>query len=843
MRIPLVISLFFALIQQVTVQAQAALNVPAGSQLILQSGATVSVNGHVTVANGGVINNAGTITVTRNATAADFTDNNSTPQNYGNGKFVFTGTGGAQNIQGSVFYDLEINNTSGVSMLTDQTVNNHLYLTAGSFLIGAHTLTLNGVVTGTGKLNGSPASNLVIGGTAGTLNFDQASAATRSLDDLTLFSNSASATLGTALDVYGNIKLNNGTLDLAGKSLTLKSNATNTATIDKLNPSGANLQNATNVTAERWIPLRQNIANGGRAYRVLGSIVSTTTSIKANWQNNETNTVIGTNVNANNPFYGTQITGTGGSANGFDVTQSNAPSLYTFTPGSSIGATLGYPAVTNTNINTFDGKTGYFLYLRGDRSMSTQIPYNPAGGMPTSSTTLRATGAVQKGPVSFTISGTVGDFSLITNPYPAPLDWQAVSDANPGISTSYYMWDANMGIRGAFVTVLYSGSNGSGSVAGRYIQPGEAFFVQSNGTAVVNMTEAMKAVGNNNNGIFRQVTPFESFSVDLYLTEANTIRHTADGILVRYANNYSTGIDTDDADEINNWNENIAVTRAGSHLALDSRPVIVNRDTIALFMNNMRQTSYELVFTPSMFTNTGLKAELVDHFLNIRTLLSVIDSSVVPFTVTSDPASADSNRFIVVFGAFGPLAIDVLTISAQAANQQGQAGIRVNWAARTETNMDRYEVERSTDGIQFIKLNTTAAIGNSNVPVNYSWFDANPQPGVNFYRVKAIDKNPAVKYSTIVKVNLGNETSGISLYPNPVTAKLVTIAFTKMDKGIYQLRLINGLGQLVFVQQLLHAGGNATVAVKLASVSAGIYQLEIIKPDNTKIVKGLIVAY
>ncbi len=92
MRIPMVISLFFALAQYQAVYAQATLNVPPGSQLILQSGATVSVNGHLTVANGGTINNAGTITVNRNSVLpADLTDNNAIPQNYGNGKFVFPG--------------------------------------------------------------------------------------------------------------------------------------------------------------------------------------------------------------------------------------------------------------------------------------------------------------------------------------------------------------------------------------------------------------------------------------------------------------------------------------------------------------------------------------------------------------------------------------------------------------------------------------------------------------------------------------------------------------------------------------------------------------------------------
>ena len=59
---------------------------------------------------------------------------------------------------------------------------------------------------------------------------------------------------------------------------------------------------------------------------------------------------------------------------------------------------------------------------------------------------------------------------------------------------------------------------------------------------------------------------------------------------------------------------------------------------------------------------------------------------------------------------------------------------------------------------------------------------------------------------------------------------------------MYQLRLINSLGQTVFIQKLVHTGSNATLPVTLGAVAAGTYQLEIIKPDNKKIVKGLIVA-
>jgi hypothetical protein len=711
-----------------------------------------------------------------------------------------------------------------LSLSTAIQINNTLNLTGGSLSINGQTLTINGAVTGSGTLTGSSTSNLTIGGTAGTLNFTQTSAATRSLNNLTLSINTASASLGTALDVYGNIDLNDGALNMAGMAVTLKSDPTHTATIDQLLADGSNLTGATNVTAERFIKLRgtangTGTSNGGRAYRVLGSTVTTSTPINTNWQNGEVNTTIGVNVNAS-PGYGTQITGTGGSGNGFDITASNAASLFTFTPGINIVGNINYPAVTNTNVTTLNAQTGYFLYLRGDRGTSMTEPYNVAGGMSTSSTTLRATGAVQKGAINYTISNTPAAFTLITNPYPAPLDWDAVYAANSANITAFYtFWNSNTGIEGAFEVVPLA------SPTRRYIQPGQGFFVESTGgTTTVTINENMKAVGNNNNGVFFTNTTYESFNVELYLTEANGNRHTADAVQVKYDNNASAGPDAGDANEINNWKENIAISRNATRLAFESRPVIMTKDTIPLFMNKMRQAGYELVFTPSMFSNTALKAELVDKFLNTRTLLSVIDSVAVPFTITSDPASAATDRFMIVFGQFGPLAIDVITISAQQKNN----GVQVDWTAKTEKDMDRYEVERSADGVQFNKLSTTSAMGNSPAPVNYGWFDAAPFAGNNFYRIKAFDKSGLIKYTNIVKVTIGKGAPVITVYPNPITGNTVGVKLTGLEKGTYTVSLVNNLGQRVYTGQLQHGGGTALRTIDLGiKIANGNYTLTV----------------
>lgn len=832
----LIFSVLTPIILSVSLQAQDVLRATPGSLITVQSGATLYVGGNLTLDNTSTLTNAGTITIARTAApTADFTDNTPAPHSYGNGRFIFTGGGGAQNMLGSIFYDLEVNNSAGVTMLANHTINNNLALTNGSLFLANRTLTINGPVTGGGNLSGSSTSALVIGGPAGTINFNQTSAATRSLNNLTLTSG-GSAILGNALDIYGTVALTSASLNLNAKNLTLKSDTNNTARIADL--TGSTLTGGTNVTMERFIKLRTpgtgvGAANYGRAYRLICPTVNTTghptkPTIRDNWMEGGLVNSIGGTSNPV-PGFGTHITGAGGNANGFDVTQTNQSSLYN--TANAIVPT--YTAVGNTNgsLNAF---TGYFLYLRGDRSVSTQVPLSP--NMPTTSTTLRTTGTVVTGPVSsFSNAFTGGGaLNLVTNPYPSPIDWQAVRAASTGITNFYTFWDPNNGTRGGFVTVS---SAETGPL--RYIQSGQAFFVESNGvgTPVVNMLESHKAAGNNNDVFLVPPPPAEAFAIQLYFTEPSNYRRLADETDAWYGSNYSAAVNEEDAREINNWDENISIAREGKHLAIEQRPVIVLRDTLPLFMNNIKQQGYEFEFRPQAFTNTALTAELIDNFLGVRRPLSVTDPTVVSFQVTADAASSASDRFMVVFGPGRPLAIDAISITARAKNQ----GVQVDWQAKTETDMDKYEVEKSTDGTNFSKQNTTAAIGNSTVPVNYGWFDANPVSGYNYYRVKAFDRSGTIKYTSVVKVNISSGQPAISVMPNPVTTNSFGLRLTDLDKGVYTLILYNSIGQQVYNSKLQHDGGTVIKQIQPGiALANGNYRLLLLGDNNTRLTVSII---
>jgi hypothetical protein len=732
-----------------------------------------------------------------------------------------------------------ISTTTNQPVLPGTITVDDLYLSPGSKLnIGNNTLVIKGAVTGTGTLTGSTTSSITINSAAGTLNFDQTSAATRSLNNLTINS-TGSAKLGTAMDVFGTIILTNASLDLNAKNLTLKSNSAGTARIADL--TGSTLTGATNVTVERYIKLRSpgtgdGAGNNGRSYRLLAPVVNSTGSIQANWMEGGMNTAIGTNVNPV-PGYGVQITGTGGNANGFDKTASNAASLY----GANNAVTPTYTAITSTS-GTLNALKGYFVYIRGDRSVSLQVPLGT--NMPTTHTTLRTTGTLVTGTQNSFANAFVGGgaLNLVTNPYPSPIDWSLVKAACTNVTNFYTIWDPNIGTRGGFVTVNTAGTPSAGT-ATKFIQPGQAFFVESSGgVPTVSIRENQKAAGNNNTVFLVEAPPVESFKVGLYFIEDSGYRRQSDGITVLYDNAYSAALDDEDAKEIGNWDENIAVDRESKHLAIESRPVITTRDTIPLYMNNMKQQSYEFEFEPVAFTHIGLKAELIDRFLNTRTLLSVVNTVRVNFTVTADPASSATDRFMVVFGPSFTLAIDALSIKAQAKYQPVAAGgnyIQVDWSAKTEKDMDHYELERSFDGVSFTKINTTVAIGNSNSPVNYNWNDVNPQPGNNFYRIKAIDKSGLIKYTSIEKVNFGKVVPVVGVYPNPVRGNSFSLQLTDVEKGSYGLAIINNLGQTVYRIQLQHAGGSAVIPVLAGKLAKGLYEI-VLSNENERITGRLI---
>lgn len=585
--------------------------------------------------------------------------------------------------------------------------------------------------------------------------------------------------------------------DFNHKPVLLRSAASGTAFIGSI--TGI-LSNATNVTVERYIS-----SNNNRAYRLLAPSVNTATSIRQHWQE----------AGSNTPGYGTHITGSTTGANGFDITQTGQPSLFTLNP-----VTFDYTPVPNTDVALLDAKTGYLLFVRGDRTIDLSSTASP---LPSTNTTLRTTGTLLTGEQKFTNLPGDEEFSLVTNPYVAPINWVNVHTASTNLKQFYTFWDPNVSApTGGYVTIGADGSSSHPGIsnATTVIQSGQAFFVQAtagSASAEMKVLETHKSTANNID-VFRIGNHTEIFTSALFYRDQSNNRVNADAASSYFNNNYSAAIDENDASQFPNWNEDVAIGRGDYELSIETRALISARDTIPFVLSRLKVQAYEWQFNAANFNHPDLNAILVDKFLNSRTPISLNGITVIPFAVTSNSASAAADRFMVVFEANNILPVNMTAVKAY---QKGK-DIQIEWNVPTEVNMEKYEVEKSIDGRLFTKTATHQAKNNGN-SVDYAWLDTNPVAGNHYYRIKAIGNTGEAQYSKVMKVSIGKAGYGIAAYPNPLTGNAITLT-VNLPKGHYTIRLTNQLGQEIHREAWMHQGGAATQTVQARTeLPQGVY--------------------
>ena len=714
---------------------------------------------------------------------------------------------------------LVVNRAGGVSLGSALTTSGPLTLTAGALSIGSNTLTVNGAVSGPGTLSGTSGSNLSIGGIAGTLNFTGGSNTLKNI----LLNTGSTATLGNALNITGGtapategtVIVNTGAILTTGGNLTIKSNAFGTARV--ATSLGTIIGNA---TVERYI--NANVV--GRKWHLLsGRSTMSSQNILQSWQEGGGAPVY--------PNQGTWLTSNLYSgSNGFDET-SQTSSILKHNP--SVPSWVGQTA---TNTGSVSDEQGYMLYIRGDR-------FANSGNALQAQTVLRTTGTLRQGTQAAVtiLNGNTG-FTMVGNPYASPVDLENVLTA-ANMGQFFYIWDAseagNHGL-GMFRLVQKTGggtyistpTTGSDNTL-RYIHSGQALFLKTNGVgnAAFVVTEANKASSLSIINPLAPVPGDQQLYTELVTVNSGNTELVADAVRVWYNPGFSAGA-TDDVLKMGNFKENISSYRNGIKLIAEMRPMITVNDTVFLRSGNLEIKNYRFKINTFDFVQTNLIAMLEDSWLNNSTPLNLGGAVTdIDFSVTADPASANSDRFRIVFAAAGPLPV---TITSFEAAQQGSQ-VAVEWKATNQVNMKQYEVEKSTDGINYIKVNTQAAVGTNGSDATYTWMDVNPVTGSNFYRLRSVSVNGDIKISQVVLVKIAKGNPVIRVYPNPVVNRTMGLQFTDMQPGVYLLRLFNTAGQLLFTKTVNHSGGSATQTIVLDSkITNGNYLLEILKPDKLK---------
>ncbi len=190
---------------------------------------------------------------------------------------------------------------------------------------------------------------------------------------------------------------------------------------------------------------------------------------------------------------------------------------------------------------------------------------------------------------------------------------------------------------------------------------------------------------------------------------------------------------------------------------------------------------------------------------------------------TVDPYVATVNG-VTSFSPFTVGNSPVLPVSFMSTKAYSKgSGVQVEWTTATEEGILAYAIERSTDGRNFAQVGVVSAANRSSA---YSWFDASPVAGDNFYRIKSIEGGSG-KYTAIMKVSVGKGAASFVIAANPVRNGSLTVQLSGLEKGMYALRLYNNAGQQVATQALAIEGSSLSQTIALPSLSRGRYTVQL----------------
>jgi hypothetical protein len=157
----------------------------------------------------------------------------------------------------------------------------------------------------------------------------------------------------------------------------------------------------------------------------------------------------------------------------------------------------------------------------------------------------------------------------------------------------------------------------------------------------------------------------------------------------------------------------------------------------------------------------------------------------------------------------------------------------LTWQAENAILFSHFVVERSTDGVHFSSLAEVSAINSNALSQQYSYEDAFPADGLNYYRLKMVDEDQQFTYSGIITIRTNVKGIQISATPNPFTDHVVITIQSSTDETA-NVRVYNADGKLVWRKATyVTAGTNVQYYNELQSLPRGIYIIKVDKGSTT----------
>lgn len=162
--------------------------------------------------------------------------------------------------------------------------------------------------------------------------------------------------------------------------------------------------------------------------------------------------------------------------------------------------------------------------------------------------------------------------------------------------------------------------------------------------------------------------------------------------------------------------------------------------------------------------------------------------------------------------------------------QQTNNQIAIEWKTTNEINTDYFVVQRSNILTSFIDLQHVKAGGSNLGVMTYQIVDNNPLPGTSYYRLKQVDRDGKVTYSSIATIRVDNNAT-IVITPNPAHSVInVRMQSSKADHITLQITDLGG--KILALKQVMVTQGMNSITLPVNSLVQGTYILKVLKSDG-----------
>ena len=162
-------------------------------------------------------------------------------------------------------------------------------------------------------------------------------------------------------------------------------------------------------------------------------------------------------------------------------------------------------------------------------------------------------------------------------------------------------------------------------------------------------------------------------------------------------------------------------------------------------------------------------------------------------------------------------------------------GNQLEWATYSEVNNDRFEIEKSVNGmLEFRTIGSIDGEGNSSEVNRYEFLDEDVSSATSYYRIKQIDYDGNFEYSEVVLAR-NNRFNKVNFSPNPFDAQILMSMDPQQLVEGSSLYMYNSQGEIIVNKKI--TSSNMNEPIETEHLSAGMYFIQFSNGDVIRLVK------